>query len=362
MMAETKSSGAGMKRFFLIAAGIALGMFFLYLTFRDISLPDLLDGVKEMKPIYLLPSILVMLSVQLVRALRFGLILNPFCRMGIKDLWDVMNLWAGASMIMPARLGELVRPYLIKERGASFSSGVGAVMVERFFDLSGLLLLLGVVLWKTPEVPRLYSFLGELMLAMLAAGYAVVLLTLAKRQQVERVVTRILSVLPTKASHFLDEIFRRLLDGFGVMASYRQVLLIFGYSVLLWFLYSGLTYLFLLAFSIQAPFLGAVTTQVFICFAEALPSAPGFIGTFHIGCRTALALFGIQAVTAVSFATVYHLFSLIMCLLLGLISYLTCGFRFDRKLFSSTEEQDSDNEGLLEMDATQDVSSQPASK
>jgi uncharacterized protein (TIRG00374 family) len=357
-MAETRSSSAGMKRFFLIATGIALGIFFLYLTFRDISLSDLLGGMKEMKPIYLLPGILVMLAVQLVRALRFGLILKPFCKMGIKDLWDMLNIWAGASMILPARLGELVRPYLIKERGASFSSGIGAMMVERFFDLSGLLLLLGVVLWKTPEVPRLYSLLGELVLGMLAAGYALVLLTLAKRQQVENIVTRILSVLPTRVSHFLGEIFRRLLDGFGVMASFKQVLMIFGYSVLLWILFSGLTYLFLLAFSIEAPFLGAVTIQVFICFAVALPSAPGFIGTFHIACRAALALFGIQAVTAVSFATVYHLFSMIMCLLLGLTSYLTCGFHFDRKVFSQNAKQDSDSERPLEIVAAKDVSSQ----
>jgi glycosyltransferase 2 family protein len=358
-MAETKSNGAGMKRLFLIAAGIALGMFFLYLTFRDISFPDLIDGVKEMKPIYLLPGILVMLSVQLVRALRFGLILSPFCRMGIKDLWDMLNLWAGASMIMPARLGELVRPYLIKERGASFSSGIGAVMVERFFDLSGLLLLLGVVLWRTPEIRSEYSVLGALMLGLLAVGYAIILFALANRTLVERLVTRILSVLPVKGAHFLNEIFRRLLDGFGVMASFGRVLAIFGYSVLLWVLYAGLTYLFLLAFSVDAPFLVAVTIQVFICFAVALPSAPGYIGTFHIACRSALEIFGVHAVAAVSFATVYHLFTLIMCLLLGLISYLTCGFRFDRKLFSPTEKQDSGKEVPLQMVTTEDVSSQP---
>jgi glycosyltransferase 2 family protein len=359
-MADNNSSNSGIKRILLIVAGTALGVFFLYLTFRDISLRDLLDGVKEMKPIYLVPGVLVMMSVQLVRALRFGLILSPFCRMGIKDLWDMLNLWAGASMIMPARLGELVRPYLLKERGASFSSGIGAVMVERFFDLSGLLLLLGIVLWRTPKIRSEYSALGLLMLGMLAVGYAVVLLALAKRTQVEKVVTRILSVLPAKASHLLGEIFRRLLDGFGVMASFRRVLVIFGYSVLLWVLYAGLTYLFLLAFSIDAPPLVAVTIQVFICFAVALPiTAPGYIGTFHIACRGALELFGVHAVAAVSFATVYHLFSLIMCLLLGLISYLTCGFRFDRKLFSPTDKQDSAAEGPLEMVASEDVSSQP---
>jgi len=263
-------------------------------------------------------------------------------------------------MLMPARLGELVRPYLLKERGASFSSGFGAVMVERFFDLSGLLLLLGLVLWTTPEVPRLYSFMGKLCLGALAAGYVVVLLILTNRQKVETVIERILLVLPSKASGFLGGIFLRLLDGFGIMVSFKRVLVVFAYSVLLWILFSGLTYLFLLAFSIEAPFLVAVTIQVFICFGVALPSAPGFIGTFHIAGRSALAIFGVQAIAAVSFATVYHLFSLIMCLILGLIAYLTSGFKFDSKMFSTQESENLNSRENLKFPGPEEVSSQPA--
>ena len=128
--------------------------------------------------------------------------------------------------------------------------------------------------------------------------------------------TRLLSRLPARAAAFLGGIFRRLLDGFGIMASFKQVMILFAYSVILWVLFSVLTYLFLLAFSIEAPFLVAVTIQVFICLGVALPSAPGFIGTFHAAGRYALTLFGVKAVVAVSFATVYHLFSFVLCLVL----------------------------------------------
>jgi uncharacterized protein (TIRG00374 family) len=118
------------------------------------------------------------------------------------------------------------------------------------------------------------------------------------------------------------------------MASFKQALIIFAYSLLLWVLFSFMTYLFLLAFGIRAPFLVAVTIQVLICLGVALPSAPGFIGTFHAAGRYALALFGVQAVVAVSFATVYHLFSLVGCLALGGLSYVTSDFRFNRSIFA----------------------------
>jgi len=329
-------NGRHFKRGMLVIVGTLLGAFFFYLAFRDISWQDLMQGVRQMQPIYLFPAFVILLAIQLVRALRFGIIVSPFCRLGIRSLWDVLNLWAAASMIMPARLGELVRPYLLVSRGASFSSSFGAVLVERFFDLSGLLLLLAVILWKTPQIPKIYSLVGEVMLAGMAVGYAVVLLILARREAAQTLVEKLLSWLPARAAGFLGGIIHRLIDGLGIMASFKQVLVIFAYSVLLWTLFSCMTYLFLLAFAIDAPFLVAVTIQVFICFGVALPSAPGFIGTFHAAGRYALALFGIQAVAAVSFATVYHLFSLVTCLLLGAVSYFTGDFKFEHGIFDGS--------------------------
>ncbi len=334
-MNQGKGNGQRLKRNLLIVSGTLLGLFFLYLAFRDVSWSDLVAGIKDMKPIYLVPCAVLIMLVQLVRALRFGVILSPFCSLTVKSLWDILNIWAAANMVMPARLAEFVRPYLLQRRGASFSSTFGAVMVERFFDLTGLLLLLGVILWKSPQVPQVYSYLGLALLVTLAFGYATVLLILTRRGSVEALMTTILNLLPRRVGEFIAGIVQRLIDGFGVMASFRHALIVFSYSILLWILFSVMTYLFLMAFSIKAPFLVAVTIQVLICFGVALPSAPGFIGTFHAAGRYALALFGVHAVVAVSFATVYHLFSLLGNLLLGLISYATSDFRFDRAILVS---------------------------
>jgi glycosyltransferase 2 family protein len=342
-MNQTDGHGRKLKRNLLIVCGTLLGLFFLYLAFRDVSWNDLVGGIKQMQPIYLLPCAILTVLIQLVRALRFGVILSPFCALSVKSLWDVLNIWGAANMVMPARLAEFVRPYLLQRRGASFSSTFGAVMVERFFDLTGLLLLLGVVLWQTPKIPRTYSYLGLALLATLAFGYAAVLLILTRRRSVESLMATVLSLLPARLAQFIGGIMQRLIDGFGVMASFRRALIILCYSILLWVLFALMTYMFLLAFSIEAPFLVAVTIQVLLCFGVALPSAPGFIGTFHAAGRYALALFGVHAVVAVSFATVYHLFSLVGNLLLGLLSYATSDFRFDRAVLvgpAKTAERD----------------------
>lgn len=326
------------RRILLIVVGTLVGAAFLYLAFRGISWDDFVAGLKQIDVAFLIPAVILLLLIQLVRALRFGVILTPICPLGIKALWDVLNVWGAANMVMPARLAEFVRPYLLQRRGAPFSSIFGAVMVERFFDLTGLLLLLGVVLWRTPNIPPIYSSLGLGLLIALTAGYAAVLLILTRREAFQRILARILSVLPQRAAGFLEGVFQRLIDGFSIMASFKQAAVIFAYSVLLWTLFSGMTYTFLLAFSIEVPFLVAVTIQVLLALGVALPSAPGFVGTFHAAGRYALALFGIHAVVAVSFATAYHLFSLAGCLLLGVVSYFNSDFRFDRAVFEGKPE------------------------
>jgi glycosyltransferase 2 family protein len=331
------NNNTSFKRTLLIIIGTALGLLFLYLAFRDVSWQDFVSGLKTLQPLYLIPAVLLLLLIQVIRAVRFGVIVRPFCNISFRSLFDMLNIWAGASMIMPARLGELVRPYLLQQCGSSFTSGIGAIMVERFFDLSGLLVLLGIVLWRTPEIPAIYSRIGMILLLCLVLGYAIVLCMLSKRALSEKVVCNIVRILPSRLGNFITGLFKKLIDGLEAMGNPKRAFIILLYSIALWLTFSALTYIFLLAFQIKAPFLVAVTIQVFICFGVALPSAPGFIGTFHAAGRYALALFGIQAVTAVSFATVYHLFSLVMCILLGLFSYFTSRFRFDYSLFEKPQ-------------------------
>jgi uncharacterized protein (TIRG00374 family) len=167
--------------------------------------------------------------------------------------------------------------------------------------------------------------------------------TLVKREIFERLLGRVLAFLPARAAEFIARFLHKLLDGFGIMASPWRVCLGFAYSVCLWLLFSLITYVFLRGFTIEAPFLTAVTTQVFIAFGVAIPSAPGFIGTFHAAARYSLTLFGIQAGAAVSFALVYHLFSLVLCVLMGLISYAGKNFTFDYHVLTKPPQPDEES-------------------
>lgn len=332
------------KQILIAVLGTVLGLVFLYYAFRGVSWNDLIDGMAKMNVVYFIPAFFTYLLLQFLRAVRFGIILNPVARLGLKDLWDLTNIWGGLNMLMPARLAEFVRPYLLRSSHVPFSSTFGAVMVERFFDLLALLSLLAVILWASPHTPERYAVIGKVMLGALSFSYAAVLLTLWRRDVFQTIVGRVLRVLPEKAASFVDGIVSKLLDGLTIMANPVHSLLIFGCSLGIWIIFSGLVFIFLTAFSIDVPFLAAVFIQVAICFGVALPSAPGFIGVFHAACRLALAVFGVAAVPAVSFATVYHLFAFVMSLGLAVVSYYTGRFRLEQGLYPYTTEPDEETE------------------
>jgi uncharacterized protein (TIRG00374 family) len=294
---------------------------------------DLLEGLKAMRPAYLAPGALLVAAIQFVRAYRFGVILRPVQRVGLKDLWDVTNIWGALNMALPARLGEFARPYLLRQSGAAFSSVVGAVVVERVFDLMGILTLLAVVLYAAPEVPATYAVLGELMLAALVVSYGFALFLLSRKDRAKSFFDRFFSFLPARAAQFASGATARLIEGLGIMASARNATVIFLCSLTIWTLFSVLTYLFLKAFSITVPFVGAIAIQVLLCFGVAIPAAPGFVGTFHAAGRYGLALFGVAAIPALSFATVYHVFSLAICFLLGFVSYKWGAFSLGGEAF-----------------------------
>jgi hypothetical protein len=316
------------KRLVLIILGCAVGLLFFYLAFRGVSWNEFVAGLAGMQPVYLIPASLMVVLAQLIRALRFRLIVSPFFRLSIVDMWHVINIWGGLNMVMPVRLAEFVRPYLLQQRGAPFSSTLAGVMVERIFDLLGLLTLLSVVLWQTPQLSAAYSHVGKALLLIAAGGYVFVLLSVWLRSQLDRLANRVIHKLPARVADPLAGIVHRIIDGFTIMASPLQAVVIFVYSVAIWTVFSFNTYIFLHAFAVDVPLLAAVTTQVFLCLGVAIPSAPGFIGTFHAAGRYALEIFGVHTVLAISFATVYHLFSITISVLMALFSYSVSNYRF----------------------------------
>ncbi len=90
------------------------------------------------------------------RAVRWRFLLRSFAEIPKKRIIAVSFVGFAAILLMPFRLGEIVRPYMIREKGkVSLSSATGTVVAERIVDGLYLSILLAIALITVPTVQPL---------------------------------------------------------------------------------------------------------------------------------------------------------------------------------------------------------------
>jgi uncharacterized membrane protein YbhN (UPF0104 family) len=206
-------------------------------------------------------------------------------------------------MVLPLRLGEIIRPALFAHRtGIGISPAFSSVVLERLVDMLFVVVCFVLVAIVYPDLGE-YRRLAWLAAGGVATGVAILFLVARHRTRAERLASALLVRLPARLGGALGPIVRGLLDGVGGLGDAVTVGLVLGYSALLWGAIV-LTYLCsFLALGIEVPLLSAsLTTVVIVAAFVFLPQAPGFVGTWQGGCVLALGLFHVAPEAAVGYS------------------------------------------------------------
>jgi uncharacterized protein (TIRG00374 family) len=144
------------KRFFNLRTLLSFGLGFAILAFLftrvQIDVGAILDRVRQANPALLLAAFIVFYTTFPVRALRWRRLLDNVerstheeggRRLGIPALTEIIFLGWFANCIVPAKLGDAYRAYLLKlNAGVSFSTTIGTILAERIIDIVVLFLLM----------------------------------------------------------------------------------------------------------------------------------------------------------------------------------------------------------------------------
>src|SRR3569832_457226 len=98
-----------------------------------------------------------------------------------------------------------------------------------------------------------------------------------------------------------------LLDSFEAMSRPRVLIAVIGISMLVWVGESGLFYFLLLGFGLDATPAIAVVVMAIATLSTLVPSAPGYIGPFHLAAFTAITMLSSTSAQAGSYAVLSHL-------------------------------------------------------
>jgi uncharacterized protein (TIRG00374 family) len=313
------------KRFFNVRTLISFSLGFAILAFLftrvQIDINAIFDWVRQANPLLLILALLVFYATFPVRALRWQRLLDNVSapRMSMPVLAEIIFLGWFANCIVPAKLGDAYRAYLLKlNAGVSFSTTIGTILAERVIDV----VLLFVLMLASTGL----SFgraLPTQILVLLQLGCVLVIVVVLGLVSMRRLRPLVQRVLPER----LHEQYARFEH--GTLGSFRGLPLIIGLTGLAWA--GEVTRLYLVTLSLGLT--GIVPSViVFVALASALmttlpltPAGLGFaegaiVGVLLLAAGAGLAP-GVDEHAAASIALLDRGISYWSLIVVGLVAY-----------------------------------------
>lgn len=307
--------------------GVAVTLFLLWWVLADVPFGEVLANIRQGNFLLLLASVSVATFGFFIRALRWKILLTPVREnTALRSRFAAVSIGFMANNILPARMGEFARAYAFSRlEPVTASAALGTVVVERFMD-GVILLLFLVVPVLTPGFPAADALAQGSGLVMFRGAIALVFLVLAALMLMALLPTLFLTLaqrmgrlLPSAVALRLVAALRALLQSMAIMRNPRLLALGFAWSLFFWTWHGVSFWLGMLAFGIDTGFISAIFTEAVVGFGVAIPSAPGFFGTFHWSANFALTtVYGVEETKSLAFAFAYHFGGWIPITLIGL--------------------------------------------
>jgi uncharacterized protein (TIRG00374 family) len=277
---------------------------------------------------FLLLAVGTTISTYVVRAFRWQYLLAPIGPTRFWAAFETTVIGFSANFLLPARPGEVLRPYLLarRERLAG-SAAFATIILERLLDLVTVLLLFGVfVALVNPATlagdPALYTRvkIGGLVSAGVSIVGLIVLFALAGHpERLGRAALRVERVLPARLAGIVARFVEAFAQGLAVMRQPRRLAVALVLSFPLWLSIAAGIWLTSHAFHMTFGYLGSFLVMTLLVVGVAVPT-PGAIGGFHAMYQIAVtAFFGVPNDRAVGAAIVLHAISFLPVTLLGLV-------------------------------------------
>lgn len=306
-------------------AGIGISLFFLFLLFHKIDFAKLREAFVEMDYRFLLPAVAATFMSYYMRAVRWKYLLVPLkSTTTMRNLFPATIIGYMANNLLPARLGEFVRAYVLGDKEGIDKSAVFATLVlDRLLDGFTVLLML-LLTFFTIQLP-----LGKegVQQGLVTGGYlvlaiyllVVLFLVLLKQYPMRTIglIGKSLRPLPSRLTGKIIPILGAFIEGLRFPTRMGQLAGLFGSSLLIWALAVWPVDLVLRSFGISLPITASMFIMVFLVFAVMIPASPGYVGTYHAACVYGLMAFNLPKEQALSIAMVVHGISFFPVILLG---------------------------------------------
>ena len=293
--------------------GMGISLFFLILLFRKIDFAKLVAAFREMDYRFLWGAIALTFVSYFLRAVRWRILLAPLKQTRLANLFPATIIGYMANNILPARLGEFVRAYVLAgKEGLDTSATFATLVLDRLCDGFTVLVILLVTFFTV----RLPAGMESVQHGLVVGGYVtlafylgvvafVVVLKRATMRTLE-FLRRLLSPFPPRVAEKVIPVLGSFIEGLRLSSRPAELAGLFVVSLAIWTTAIIPVDLILQSFGIHLPITASMFIMVFLVFAVMVPASPGFVGTYHAACVYGLMAFNIQMERAMSVAIIMH--------------------------------------------------------
>jgi uncharacterized protein (TIRG00374 family) len=309
------------RRAVLGLLGLATSLVALIVLIQVVDLGRTAELLAHTDPVPLVLALIVVALQLIFRGVRWGMLLPRVGNRRISTRRVIPVLLAGylGNIALPARLGEVVRAYLISRREAlAFSHALGTVAFERVMDLASLALV-GFTAAALSAAPA-WMISGTALVG--ALGLAVTgFLVLVGVPRLVRWGERVLGQGSPRLGA-LAAVLVRFGEGAGAQPR-RVVASALAISVACWLLDGTTFWLAGRALGADVDWPAALLMATVTVLGTAIPSAPGYVGTFELAAVAAGSALGVAPESALAIAVITHVITTVPLAIGGAASLST---------------------------------------
>lgn len=326
-----------MSRWIKFGLSLAVTVVCLWWTFRGTHWAEMWVSMRSANWLVLLPYAVILTIIHVARTLRWGNLLSGIEKVPFRKLNEASGIGFMMLIILPFRLGEFARPFLVAQRSSiRRSAAMTSVVFERIVDGVAIAILLRTLMFFIPGESEGITRIrigANLMFLVFFSGLMFLLLA---RWQHDRVVAVLRATIGRIARGLTEKVIG-IVDGFvsalKQLPDGRNMALFFVWTAVYWVLNGLSMSMFANAFDCGGGtvanctplhidvFQGFVVLCVLIV-GMMIPAAPGSAGTFQAFMLLALSVFVPEPVvngSGVAYANVIWLVQLAQQIIFGIV-------------------------------------------
>ncbi|MFZ5438916.1 MAG: lysylphosphatidylglycerol synthase transmembrane domain-containing protein [Myxococcota bacterium] len=325
-----------MSRWIKLGVSLLITALSLWWTFKNAQWEELKNALLAAswaKTLAMYAVILVI--IHLARTLRWGNLLSGIEKVPFKPLNEASAIGFMMLIILPFRLGEFARPFLIAERSTiRRSPAMTSVVLERIIDGLIIAVLLRVLMFFVPDDARDIDRVrigANLMFLVFFSGFVFLLLARWKHDLVVGLLRRVLSIVSPKLAEKIVHVVDGFVGALKQLPDGKNFALFFFWTAVYWVANGAGMKLFADGFDcsgaagraclpLEMTYFHAYFLLCVVIVGMMIPAAPGSAGTAQLAMLIGMGVFLPQDVvnsSGVAYANVLWAVQIIQQVLFG---------------------------------------------